>query len=274
MLCECECENLNSVGYEKKSERCSSNGNLVCGICECADQNFGTKCECNKNTALDHSDVSNCRKNNDSEICSSLGTCKCGECKCFPRKDPSEKYYGKYCECNNFSCGRHNGALCSGPERGNCTCGVCNCFAGWTGDNCGCSLKTDTCKSDSDAKICGGNGDCICGECVCNSTSGYSGKYCEKCPTCSVQKCKELRKCVECSAFNIDISRIECEKICAGIQINKTEELDKSLLNDENICHFPDNAGCTFKFLYKTDSEILIQTNKICSPSDNIEGKK
>lgn len=38
-------------------------------------------------------------------------------------------------------------------------------------------------------EICSGNGQCVCGQCMCNSDDDrhYSGKYCEKCPV-SIQK--------------------------------------------------------------------------------------
>ena len=38
---------------------------------------------------------------------------------------------GDYCECDNFSCDRFNGELCSGPDHGRCECGQCVCNAEW-----------------------------------------------------------------------------------------------------------------------------------------------
>ena len=39
------------------------------------------------------------------------------------RDNPDEQVTGKYCECDNFSCDRYNGELCSGPDHGECVCG-------------------------------------------------------------------------------------------------------------------------------------------------------
>ena len=38
---------------------------------------------------------------------------------------------GDYCECDNFSCDRYDGLLCSGPDHGECVCGKCMCNSEW-----------------------------------------------------------------------------------------------------------------------------------------------
>lgn len=91
------------------------------------------------------------------------------------------------CQCDNFSCERHNGLICSGPEHGTCVCGVCECKEGWMGDNCACKNATNLCiKPDSEdpTQICSGNGDCECGICKCRETEEgkYFGRFCEHCP--------------------------------------------------------------------------------------------
>ncbi|TGZ54666.1 hypothetical protein DBV15_11981 [Temnothorax longispinosus] len=49
-------------------------------------------------------------------------------CDCDKQPNyPQELFYGKYCECDNFSCKRCSGGqVCSG--RGKCECGTCNCL--------------------------------------------------------------------------------------------------------------------------------------------------
>jgi hypothetical protein len=39
------------------------------------------------------------------------------------RENPEEVVDGPHCECDNFSCDRYNGELCSGPDHGECVCG-------------------------------------------------------------------------------------------------------------------------------------------------------
>ena len=38
---------------------------------------------------------------------------------------------GDFCECDNFSCDRYDGKLCSGPDHGTCSCGKCMCLAAY-----------------------------------------------------------------------------------------------------------------------------------------------
>lgn len=72
--------------------------------------------------------------------------CIQGDCECEKRPSIEEIIYGKYCECDNFSCVRSQGVICGGPERGTCECGTCRCNAGWTGEDCTCRKSTDTQK--------------------------------------------------------------------------------------------------------------------------------
>lgn len=50
---------------------------------------------------------------------------------------------GHFCECDNFSCDRDQGKLCS--DHGTCECGQCVCNAGWTGPSCNCRSSNDSC---------------------------------------------------------------------------------------------------------------------------------
>lgn len=95
-----------------------------------------------------------------------------------------QKISGAFCECDNFSCDRHNGVLCSGPDHGTCVCGKCVCHSDWTGSACDCRAKNDTCVPPGGGEICSGHGVCECGMCKCDQDEQghYSGRYCEKCP--------------------------------------------------------------------------------------------
>lgn len=73
-------------------------------------------------------------------------------------------------------------SLLSPSGHGECHCGECKCHAGYIGDNCNCSTKTDSCVS-SDGQICSGRGACVCGKCQCTEPGAF-GETCEKCPTC------------------------------------------------------------------------------------------
>jgi hypothetical protein len=63
---------------------------------------------------------------------------------------------------------------------GQCDCGECKCDSGWEGPACSCSTDTSTCIS-SNGLICNGKGNCSCGKCICDVESGYFGALCEEC---------------------------------------------------------------------------------------------
>lgn len=101
-------------GYESDSEDCRGNGTLVCGMCSCNAGFYGKQCECEGNElgARNAATLEECKPNNEtSEICSGRGACKCGTCDCARRPNPQEVFYGKYCECDNFSCKRSGGLV-------------------------------------------------------------------------------------------------------------------------------------------------------------------
>ncbi|KAL7744460.1 hypothetical protein ACLKA6_001838 [Drosophila palustris] len=187
MLCTCPCEHPGSSDYEKHSSQCSYSGTLMCGICQCDELYFGGTCECSTDEHLSNGN-NMCRQGNNTNaaVCNGRGSCECGRCACNYRPHPEEIIYGKYCECDNFSCERNKNLLCSGPDHGTCECNRCNCKPGWAGSSCDCSTSQDTCMPPNGGEICSGHGICECGVCKCKSTDDgrYSGKYCDKCSTC------------------------------------------------------------------------------------------
>ncbi|KAG8001295.1 Integrin beta-6, partial [Nibea albiflora] len=208
-LCSCDCRQP----PEANSSQCiEGQGAFQCGVCVCQPGFLGAGCECNEETAL----LANCLANNETEICSGQGECFCGQCACH--ESSFGRIYGRYCECDNYSCVRFRGELCGG--HGVCDCGECHCESGWTGEYCNCSTSTETCVSEDDA-LCSGRGKCECGQCVC-SVPGASGDKCEKCPTCG-DACSSARTCVECHLEDKDDAEL-CNQKCSvpKISINTT----------------------------------------------------
>ena len=68
-----------------------------------------------------------CRRGapNTTAPCSGKGECVCGICECNPVSpaNPSQRYSGKYCECNDYSCDYANGELCGGKRERRSSCG-------------------------------------------------------------------------------------------------------------------------------------------------------
>uniref|UniRef100_A0AAX7SX02 Integrin beta n=1 Tax=Astatotilapia calliptera TaxID=8154 RepID=A0AAX7SX02_ASTCA len=172
--CGCECE----AKAQANSPLCSNgNGTFSCGVCQCHPGRLGPHCECSLED-YSPSDNANCIREPEGPICSGRGNCLCGQCSCHTRE--FGQVWGKYCQCDDFNCLRFKGALCSG--HGKCDCGVCKCDAGWKGENCNCTTRTDTCMSSS-GFLCSSRGICDCGVCLCTQPGAY-GATCEKCPTC------------------------------------------------------------------------------------------
>ena len=125
--CRCSC----SAGLEPDSARCSGNGTYVCGLCECNPSYLGTRCECQEGES--QSGYQNlCREAEGKPLCSGRGQCSCNQCSCF--ESEFGKIYGPFCECDNFSCARNKGVLCSGrhPRKHFCSEPGTGLVAVWT----------------------------------------------------------------------------------------------------------------------------------------------
>lgn len=214
-----------------------------------------------------------CRKDNTTTVdCGGRGTCVCDICDCDKRNNPEEVISGTYCECDNFSCDRSNGVLCS--DNGRCECGVCACSPGWSGDSCDCRTSDETCRAPNGPdQICSGHGVCKCGACQCevDKDGRYSGKYCEKCPTCS-GRCNELKECVRCQQYKKGLlTETECATNCTDIVVVGVDVVEADEKKDEHLCAFFDDDECYFKFVYtdtfKDDKlQIRAQQERTCPP--------
>lgn len=277
MQCDCPCETPGNAGYKENSPLCSGFGTLKCGICDCDGRHFGRKCECDAENTLGH-DIKGCKPSDNSTVeCSGRGTCFCNQCVCDPRPNQDEKITGQYCECDNFSCDRHNGVLCSGPDQGTCDCGKCVCKTGWTGPACDCRSSNDTCIPPGGGPVCSDKGVCECGVCKCIETEEgrYSGKYCEKCPTCP-GRCLEFKDCIQCQVYKTGpLSAEECAKNCT-ITPTLVKKVEANEDKDENLCAYFDEEGCKFEYVYAFDNQgkiiLRAQENRECPPHVYILG--
>lgn len=246
--CDCECE----AGAQPDSALCSQgNGTFECGVCQCHPGRLGPHCECSVED-YSPSDDANCIPKSGGPLCSGRGDCLCGQCNCHA--NDFGQVWGRYCECDDFNCLRYKGALCS--DHGKCNCGFCQCDAGWKGENCNCTTRTDTCMS-SIGLLCSGRGSCECGVCQCTQPGAY-GATCEKCPTCP-DSCTIKQRCVECQHFKRGqyIKDNSCGRICRD-EIVVVDNLGAAIpvsSQEGNAvnCSYKDENDCVQHFQYYED---------------------
>ncbi|ELU10143.1 hypothetical protein CAPTEDRAFT_93285 [Capitella teleta] len=260
--CECECEKP-GVGVRRMTAKCNGTGTFECGACSCTSGTFGKNCECSA-SEMDHDHFSvSCKRSNTSKVvCEGRGQCYCGHCECFPLTpdDPSRKYDGRFCECNNYACDFFEEELCGGPSRGTCKCGKCECRPGLTGPACDCATDQEACRAKENGLLCNGKGECVCGACVCDQNDHYRGPTCEDCPICP-GKCDEFRACVQCTAFESgEITKENCDANCTYVEI-----VDQ--IEGWRLCTFRDVDDCDFYFTYSYLLDgVFVQRTKECPP--------
>uniref|UniRef100_A0A8C1MBM3 Integrin beta n=1 Tax=Cyprinus carpio TaxID=7962 RepID=A0A8C1MBM3_CYPCA len=269
-ICECECR---KDGILNSPECSGGNGTLECGVCRCNKGRLGRLCECSQDEFLTDDLDANCRMNNGTEVCSNNGECVCGTCECKKRDNPEERYSGKFCECDNFSCDRSNNKLCGG--HGRCECKKCICDANYKGSACECPLDTSTCLA-SNKMICNGQGTCECGVCKCTN-NGFEGPTCEICQNCS-KICTTHKDCVECKQFSTGSKKHTCEIDCRSVNVKPVkvkEELPQP--NEQPYiyhCKERDVDDCWFFFTYTTKNDdnidILVAEKRECPSAPDI----
>ncbi|XP_072042217.1 integrin beta-2-like [Amphiura filiformis] len=270
VICKCDCEKR-----KKRDLKHCTNGNgiLACGQCMCDPGRYGDECQCSGKADLDADDVTLCIGHNSTIPCHGRGQCFCGECICNKRLHPRELISGKYCECDNFSCDRHQGELCGGPGRGECECDAatgrskCRCKSGYAGSACGCRESTKYCETPS-GLLCNGFGECKCGRCQCYKSSPFFGPTCQQCPTC-FGLCSSFRECVLCKVFDSGLlSSQQCQNCSVDIQTVESIKNVTVAAEPLTLCQHPVDSNCTIQYGYTTKNDgafvVYVQKTQAC----------
>uniref|UniRef100_A0AAY4B0I4 Integrin beta n=1 Tax=Denticeps clupeoides TaxID=299321 RepID=A0AAY4B0I4_9TELE len=260
--CTCAC----GANAQPASPDCSlGNGTKECGVCLCDAGRLGPQCECSE-ADYKPSDEDTCKAGPDSPVCSGRGVCICGQCSC--RNNNFGKVWGTHCQCDDYSCIRFKGKLCSG--HGVCSCGVCQCDPDWSGENCNCSRRTDTCMSS--LGLCSGRGQCVCGTCECTQP-GAHGATCETCPTCPDQ-CTIKKDCVECKYYKRGplYETKKVEESCAQVCRDDVELVDEIIHREQNAvnCTYKDENDCVQLFQYHEEYYWGFILCAVCPEGPNI----
>jgi len=156
------------------------------------------------------------------------------------------------CKCEKTE----NAPSCS--NHGRFECGACNCDDGYSNTDCSCNLKevslnekepfaNCTMPGLTDAKVCSGRGECLCGVCSCNyyDDRTISGKYCEcdsrNCPRFNGKICNDqgVCKCGKCECFK-SYTGEKCE--CSTNQTQCFKRLENGELSE--LCYGHGNCTC------------------------------
>lgn len=175
----------------------------------------------------------------------------------------------------SFLTNRTDNKLCSGEDRGVCECGTCKCFPGWRGDACQCPDHDLFCMDPrgGDGQVCSGRGKCECGRCKCDP-GGFSGKYCEECPTCPGHRCAELQPCVEC--FLKDFVNCSTNLNCSNSDFSFIRDMKEDVNGEKKVCTFFDESRCTVMYQYYGQGDMLnveVQKDKVCPEGPDVLGK-
>ncbi|KAJ7987865.1 hypothetical protein DPEC_G00330990 [Dallia pectoralis] len=262
VLCEtCKCEEERI----KKSPKCSGNGDLVCGTCQCDAGWMGPFCDCS--TKLSSNSESTCLSPNMTKLCSDRGQCLCGTCVC----DQSDQYEGHLCQFHKSQCPRYRGFLCN--NHGSCSKGECTCVDGWVGPACECPLSKQTCL-DKKGGHCNGRGECTCGRCECQDIGLPLNPLCELTFQAQLGMCEEKRSCVQCQAWKTGDKKTSDKCDTCKFKVIMVDELkEKKAVID--TCEFRDeDDDCTYQFTVdyadeQTDKELEVQVlkKKECPPA-------
>lgn len=234
--CDGECESRYSSLRCPAKEECSGNGEFSCGVCICNKGWSGSCCDCEiGDSDQEREREAQCFVNGSDRICSGRGQCQCGKCICDKTLNNMLQFFGDHCQCTLGSCPSVGNKVCN--DQGSCQCGKCICNNGWSGEDCGCSDKTDKCE-----KNCNNNGACGCNKCDClKDVQGLWSFRGESCDTFQVD-CNQLSVCK-------DGPSDECNELAREVKSipkNREQFIDVCQMSNEGK-YCPDNPNTEAK---------------------------
>ncbi|XP_029912834.1 integrin beta-3a [Myripristis murdjan] len=143
------------------------------------------------------------------------------------------------CECDCEARAVPDSPVCNNGN-GTHKCGVCECHPGRLGPHCECAEGDYTpsddvnCIQKNGSSICGGRGDCVCGQCSCHR-SEYGqvwGKYCE----CDDFNCLRFRGKLCSGNGKCDCGFCKCNSGWKGDNCNCTTRTDTCMSSIGLLC--------------------------------------
>ncbi|XP_072574554.1 integrin beta-6 isoform X2 [Paramormyrops kingsleyae] len=140
------------------------------------------------------------------------------------------------CQCDCQRRPEPHSSLCSGG-RGALQCGTCLCDAGYMGPRCECteeSVQSSSCREQPEAESCSGQGECYCGQCICNPSNfgRIYGAYCE----CNDFSCVRFRGDICGGHGDCDCGQCACHPGWTGEYCNCSSSTDACLSAEGALC--------------------------------------
>uniref|UniRef100_A0A673XFA2 Integrin beta n=1 Tax=Salmo trutta TaxID=8032 RepID=A0A673XFA2_SALTR len=154
-------------------------------------------------------------------------------------KDALEVTVHFACGCDCEATAQPESPLCN-QGNGTYECGVCQCHPGRLGDRCECAdgdyrpSDQGNCSPKPEDPICGGRGNCVCGQCSCH-TSGFGkvwGKYCE----CDDFNCLRFKGEICSGHGKCDCGFCKCGSDWMGENCNCTTRTDTCMSSMGLLC--------------------------------------
>lgn len=106
--------------------------------------------------------------------------------------------------------------------------------------------------------------------CKITEEGRYSGRFCEKCPTCS-GRCNEFKHCVQCQMYKTGplADPDDCATNCTLFVPTGVKKVEIDEEKDDNKCTFFDEDDCRYEFSYNDSGEKIVvkaQEERECPP--------
>lgn len=124
---------------------------------------------------------------------------------------------------------------------GDCVCGNCQCNSQWTGNDCSCSKAENQCLGPYNSKLCSGHGQCKCNQCNCDTDTNGALFTGLYC-----EKFPGEPKPCKLMAPHVECKAFKNPQECLQMDFNLIET-NLTSINNQYVCEAKNENGCNFR---------------------------